>query len=254
MIPKIIHYCWFGGKPLPKLAKKCIASWKKYCPDYEIKEWNEKNFDINCNDFVKEAYKAKKWAFVTDYARLEIIYNCGGIYLDTDVELIRPLDSFLNNTCFMALEKPGFFIATGLGFGAEINNCVIKELQTLYNSITFPDDDNYLNSVTCPIITTDFFERYGFKKQNITQDICGVKIYSTDFFCPKDYYTRETRLTKNTVAIHHYDGSWLLKSERLKAKIKALLGPKNTANIKSIKNRLLKRSGITEDRKKKKTN
>ena len=121
MLPKKIHYCWFGGNELPDLAIKCIESWKKYCPDYEIIEWNETNFDLECCDFVKEAYKAKKWAFVSDYARLKVVYDNGGIYLDTDVELVKSLDILLQEKCYFGEETTGY-VATGLGFGAENGN------------------------------------------------------------------------------------------------------------------------------------
>ena len=117
MIPKIIHYCWFGSNPLSETAQECIASWRKYCPDYEIKEWNENNFDLNCCNFVKEAYEAKKWAFVRDVARLKIIYEEGEIYLDTDVQVVKSFDDLLNNQCFLGEETSGC-IKTGLGFGA----------------------------------------------------------------------------------------------------------------------------------------
>ena len=129
MIPKKIHYCWIGGNPLPELAIKCIESWKKYCPDYEIIEWNEKNYDFRKNQFMREAYDEKKWGFVPDYARLDIIYEHGGIYLDTDVEIIKPLDSLLKEQGFAGMEQPGI-VALGLGFGAEPKLPLIKELMT----------------------------------------------------------------------------------------------------------------------------
>ena len=126
-IPKVIHYCWFGDKELPKLAKKCIKSWNKYCPDYKIVCWTEDNFDVTCNRYVHEAYKAKKWAFVSDYVRLKVVYDNGGIYLDTDVELIKPIDDLIENSGFMGFDEKGI-IATGLGFGAEAGNKIIYEL------------------------------------------------------------------------------------------------------------------------------
>ena len=113
MIPKVIHYCWFGGKPLPKLAKKCLASWKKFCPDYEIIRWDESNFDVNGCDYSREAYEAKKWAFVSDYARLKVIVDNGGIYMDTDVEVVKPLDEFLSHEAFSGFENPRS-ITTGI--------------------------------------------------------------------------------------------------------------------------------------------
>lgn len=131
MIPKKIHYCWFGKNPLPNEVKKCIESWKLFCPDYEIIEWNEENYDVFKIDYMAEAYKAEKYAFVSDYARLDIIYNNGGIYLDTDVELIRPLDDLLHHSCYLGMELPGR-VATGLGFGAVKGNNFLYENMKYY--------------------------------------------------------------------------------------------------------------------------
>ena len=131
MIPKIIHYCWFGRNPLPKTAEKCIRSWKKYCPDYEIIRWDESNFDVNCNEYCREMYEQEKWAFLTDYVRLRVVYENGGIYLDTDVEVIKPLDDLLHNSAYMGLETTDK-VATGLGFGAERNHWFIGENMKYY--------------------------------------------------------------------------------------------------------------------------
>ena len=136
MIPKIIHYCWFGGESLPESAIKCINSWKKFCPDYEIIRWDESNYDVTKNVYMKEAYEAKKWGFVPDYARLDIVYNYGGIYMDTDVELLKPLDDLLGCNAYMGVEKPGI-VALGLGFGAEKGNSVIGDLLEEYNDKRF---------------------------------------------------------------------------------------------------------------------
>ena len=119
MIPKVIHYCWFGGNPLPPDARRCIASWKKHCPDYEIRQWNETNFDISAHPFMRAAWEAKAWAFVSDYARLQVVYTHGGIYLDTDVELKQSLDGLLAHSCYVGLQQVGPLVATGLGFGAQ---------------------------------------------------------------------------------------------------------------------------------------
>ncbi len=145
MIPKVIHYCWFGGGEKSRLMKKCIKSWKKYCPDYEIIEWNEDNFDVNGIEFTKGAYNAKKWAFVTDYARLDIIYKHGGIYLDTDVELLKPLDELLKYKGFFGFEEMGM-VNTGVGFGAEKGNLLVKQMRDDYNNDVYSKD-----SETCPV-------------------------------------------------------------------------------------------------------
>ena len=139
MIPKVIHYCWFGGNPLPKLARDCIESWKKYCPGYEIREWNESNFDLECCQYVKEAASVGKWAFVSDYARFKILYVHGGVYFDTDVELIKTIDDILAKGAFMGIEKPfnischqKYLVASGLGFATEKSMPVIGEILKLY--------------------------------------------------------------------------------------------------------------------------
>ena len=124
-IPKILHYCWFGGAPKPKNIQNCIRSWKKYCPDYEIIEWNEQNFDVSQSLYPRQAYDARRWAFVADYARLKILYEQGGIYMDTDVELLRPLDDLLAYPAFFGFQHNNE-VATGLGFGAEARSPVVK--------------------------------------------------------------------------------------------------------------------------------
>ena len=211
MIPKTIHYCWFGGQPLPNEFKKYIDSWKKYCPDYEIIEWNESNYDVNKCDFIREAYKQKKWAFVSDYARLDIIYNYGGIYLDTDVEVVKRLDGLLKNDAFMGFEKSGY-VATGLGFGAKKGNMIIKENLLYYQNIHFTDEK--INEIACPIITTNILMNYGLvKNDNKTQKLDDILICSSDYFCPKDSKTGVISLTSNTYTIHHYSGTWLSEDD-----------------------------------------
>ena len=212
-IPKTIHYCWFGGNPLPELAQKCIASWKEYCPDYEIIEWNESNFDFSDCTYAREAYEAKKWAFVSDYARLKIIYEYGGIYLDTDVELLASLDSLLNNDCFMGIEKSNY-IATGLGYGAIPKFNIIKELLDLYFHLSFVNTDGTFDLTPCPVITTDLFQKKGFVKEDKTQIIDNTTIYSSEYFCPLDYNYRTCQITENTISIHHYNASWLSTEEK----------------------------------------
>ena len=140
MIPKIIHYCWFGGNPLPPSAEKCIESWKKFCPDYEIRRWDESNYDITKNQYMQEAYQCKKWGFVPDYARLDIIYDHGGIYLDTDVEIIKTFDELLDCVAFGGVEQESPYVALGLGFGAEKGNDIIRQLRDKYDELHFMED------------------------------------------------------------------------------------------------------------------
>lgn len=213
-IPKKISYCWFGENPKPEKVNKCINSWEKYCPDYEIIEWNESNYDVNKNEFIAAAYKEKKWAFVTDYARLDIIYNVGGIYLDTDVEIIKNIDFLLDNTIFFAIEKERFLIATGLGFGSESHNEILKDLKSDYENISFYKENGDLNQKACTFYTTEYFEKYGFERIDRTQNIRGAIILASDFFCPMDFRDRSLKITDNTVGIHWYDASWFTKEEK----------------------------------------
>lgn len=214
MIPKIIHYCWFGGNPIPEAYENYMESWKKYCPDYEIKRWDETNFDLNSCDFVKEAYEAKKWAFVSDYARLKIIYDEGGIYLDTDVELIKNLDFLLDNKCFLAEEVSGY-IATGLGFGAEKNSPIVGRMLAEYSG-HFSLEENTYDTVPCPRKNTAPLIQMGyeFSGKNIWEN-GNVKVYPPEYFCPMDYETGRTTITENTISIHHYSASWKSKTEDL---------------------------------------
>lgn len=218
MIPKIIHYCWFGGAPLPELAQKCIASWKKYCPDYEIKEWNEHNIDVTSVAYMYEAYKAKAWGFVPDVARLQIIYNNGGIYLDTDVELIKSLDNLLEQHAFMGIEDEKY-IALGLGFGAEATYPFVKKLLDQYQNLHFINKDGTLNKRSAPSLQKTIFEESGFNGRNEKQEIEGAVVYPSEYFCPLSYTTGILNITTQTYSIHHYNGSWL--NEKQKAMILA---------------------------------
>lgn len=206
-IPKIIHYCWFGGNPLSNDVLKCIESWKKYCPDYEIKEWNESNFDIARFDYMKEAYEAKKWAFVTDIARLIVVYENGGIYMDTDVELIKPLDDLLEYAGYMGYE--GNNIATGLGFAAEKGNAFIKKMLDDYEGIHFIKEDGSMDSTPCPERNTIVLKEMGLRCDGSYQIIDGVHFFPEEYLCPIDWQTREmNNMTENTISIHHYTASW----------------------------------------------
>lgn len=235
MIPKVIHFCWFGKSEKPESVKKCIASWRKFCPDYKIVEWNEDNFDLDCIPFVRQAYQKKKWAFVTDYARLKIIYENGGIYFDTDVELLRNIDKLLSLKGFMGVEDGGY-IATGLGFGAVKNHPMIKELMNDYYQIEFPDNDKGFEKIACPILTTTTFEKNGYIRNGKIQTICDIRIFAQEYFCPISCQTYDTHITPNTISIHHYDSSWKPASHKKMRKIiriiSKLLGKERTLCIK----------------------
>lgn len=213
-IPKVIHYCWFGGNPLSEKVKKCIGSWKRNCPDYEIILWDESNYDIHKNEYIEEAYQAKKWAFVSDYVRLDVVYRYGGVYLDTDVELVKGLDCLLHEKVFFAIEKNNCQIATGLGFGAEKGNTTVKELMEIYDTLSFVKEDGSYNLVACPKYTTDYFVKKGYVVKDDTQRIGESLILASDFFCPMDFETGIVEKTNNTVGIHLYEASWFPESDK----------------------------------------
>ena len=217
MIPKIIHYCWVGDAPKPKSVLYCIESWKKYCPDYEIREWNESNYDFKKNEYMKQAYETKKWGFVPDYARLDIIYEQGGIYLDTDVEMVRSFDELLLNDSFFGFEDTGedsYFVACGLGFGATPKNPLIKNLRDYYDEVDFLNSDGTLNLMPAPRHNTPIFEKYGVKMNNTLQKIERNVFYPAEYFCPKIFKTGKLKLTINTFSIHHFSASWMDDSVR----------------------------------------
>lgn len=217
MIPKIIHYCWFGENPLPELAQKCIESWRKFCPDYEIKRWDESNFDINCCDYVREAYEAKKWAFVSDYARFKILYDNGGLYFDTDVELIKPTDDIVKKGSFLGCEvNPAYpsAINPGLGMGAETRLPIYQEILDIYESIHFLNVDGTLNDITITDRITAFFEKIGFQPIDKVQTVASITIYPPRYFCPLNIDTGKILLEDDTRSIHHYTASWCTSTQK----------------------------------------
>ena len=238
MIPKIIHYCWFGGKPLPKSAEKCMASWKKYLPDYEIKRWDESNFDVNAIPYTREAYAACKYAFVSDYARFWILYHYGGVYFDTDVEVIRPIDDIINRGGFLGVEsnRNGIYtVNPGLGFAATQGSAVIGEMVNLYSTFHFTNTDGASDLKNIVEITTDYLSSKGLQNTDEIQDCCGFTIYPKDYFCPIDYETRELKITENTRTIHHYAESWVPRSTRFKNALSRLFGKRFMSCLIRIK-------------------
>ena len=224
-IPKVIHYCWFGKGKMPKLTRKCIESWKKYCPDYEIICWNEENFDYTRNQYAKEAYEAGKWAFVSDYVRLKVVYDNGGIYMDTDVELIKPLDPLLGYKGYIGFEKSGN-IATGLGFGAEKGNEIIGKMLDDYDSITFIKPDGSYDFTPCPDRNSAALIELGMDLKNTDQIFKGVLFLPDEYLSPMDYYTGKKHITENTYSIHHYAASWTSSVSKRTTCIKRIIGVK----------------------------
>lgn len=235
MKKKYIHYCWFGNNPLPKLAKKCIESWKKYLPDYEIIKWSEENVDINECPFIKEAYENKKWAFVADYARTKAIYEMGGIYFDTDMEITKNIDFLLDNKTFIGVEDSGM-IACGVWGEQEKESYLSKKMLEFYRNMEhFPIDDLY--SISIPRLITNILKPLGFNMCNVNEIQKLEKeiyVYPREFFYPYSYNRDNNCFTDNTCMIHYYDASWVPKWERRENKIYRMFGKEK--GIKIVKN------------------
>ena len=224
-IPKVIHYCWFGKGKMPALAEKCIKSWKKYCPDYKIICLNEDNFDITENRYAKEAYDAGKWAFVSDYVRLKVLYDEGGIYLDTDVELVKPLDDLIKEYGYMGFDDNGN-ISTGLGFACEKGNELIGALLSDYDDISFILPDGNYDLTPCPDRNNETMVRLGMNRNIKDQIFMGMHMLPEDYLCPMKYYTGKKIITENTYSIHHFCASWISKTAKRTLFVKRVVGVK----------------------------
>ena len=224
MIPKTIHYCWFGGNPLPAEAEAYIEGWKKYCPDYQIMAWNEDTFDVTSVPYVQEAYENGKWAFVTDYVRLYALYYYGGIYMDTDVEVIKPLDRFLTDDAFSGFESKNA-VPTGI-MASRPGQPAIKDLLDAYTGRHFVDEDGDMDMSTNVEAITDYFVSQGMRMDNTKQTVNGFTMYPSDFFCPKNSRTLEITITENTYTIHHFAGTWVGSETKFRKRIKKILGPR----------------------------
>ena len=235
MIPKKIHYVWFGGKPLTPLAERCLASWREFCPDYEIVRWDETNFDVRANRYCREAVAAGKWAFASDYARLWVLVNEGGIYMDTDVEVLRPLDRFLGEEAFSGFEAPDR-IPTGI-MAAVAHQPFFEQLLADYDGRSFLRPDGTPDMTTNVTYITEACLSEGLVLNNERQTICGFTLYPSDYFCPKDWLTKKINLSENSHTVHHFDGSWASGSTRVKNEIMHLLGPKGVDLMKKLMRR-----------------
>lgn len=206
-IPKIIHYCWFGGAEKPAIVKKCVESWSKYMPDYEIVEWNESNYDVHKIPFVDEAYQAKKWAFVSDYARFDVINQYGGIYFDTDVELIKPIpEEIMSKSAFTGMESAGK-VNPGLIFASVPETVFLKDILNSYNHSHFKIGEK-VNYKTVNMFTTEILEEHGYCYENHYQEIYGLAIYPSEYFCGYDQDVHEVDIREDTISVHHYAGTW----------------------------------------------
>lgn len=214
MIPKTIHYCWFGKNEKTKLMKKCIDSWKTACPDYQIIEWNEDNFDIGMNPYTKACYENKKFAFLSDYVRLIIINENGGIYLDTDVEVIKPFDYLLKHEAYFGFET-NEYVNTGLGFGAEANNPVVLQMISEYDDLL----DGKHGVVGCPELNTRALVKAGLQKSGLYQELEHATVFPADFFNPYDDPTGRLNTTSNTYSIHWFGRSWMSTGKVLRSKL-----------------------------------
>ena len=214
MIPKKIHYCWFGGNPKPKLAKKCIASWKKYCSGWEIIEWNESNFDVSMNGYTRMCLEQKKYAFLSDYVRLVVVAEQGGVYFDTDVELLRPIDDLLENDAFYCFETPEY-VASGLGFGSVAGGETITAMLAEYDALL----DGTSGVVGCPKLNTSALVKLGLCQDGQTQHVADALVLSSDYMNPFSPVTGVMRKTKNTISIHWYSAACLGPWRRLRTRI-----------------------------------
>ena len=224
-IPKVIYYCWFGKGKMPALSEKCIKSWKKYCPDYEIVCINEENFDITRNKYATEAYQAGKWAFVSDYARLKVLYDNGGIYLDTDVEILKSLDPLIKEQGYMGFDDNGI-ISTGLGFACEKGNKIVEALLKDYENIPFLLPDGTYDLTPCPDRNTKTLVELGMDPDNKDQIFMGIRMLPEDYLCPMKYYSGKKIITENTYSIHHFCASWTSATSKRTTFIKRIIGVK----------------------------
>lgn len=239
-IPKKIHLCWFGNGKMDETVRNCIKSWKEKLPDYEMKIWNEENFDINISKYTKDAYKAGKWAFVSDYVRLWILYNEGGIYLDSDVEIIKPLDKFLDDKVFFSFENK-YTICTAV-IGAEKKNKYIKSLLNYYNDKEFYGKNGKMDLTPNTKIITDILKKEGLKKNGESQVIkSDIHIYRQEYFSPKSYLTGKISSTTNTYAIHHFKGSWIKDdiTTRVKKVVLKIIGEDSYLFLANEKNKIV---------------
>jgi len=210
---KTIHYFWFGGAEKGKTIEKCIASWSRFFPDFEIKEWNESNFDVRQNKYISQAYDAKKYAFVSDFARFQILHEQGGLYFDTDVEVIKPFYELLELDAFTGFETDTFVNPGLVLWAKEPGNEMLGEILKTYSQLEFINPDGSYNTVTICKYFTDLLQKHGLKTDNGTvQQIDSFSVFPREYFCPFDDLTGVMKKTENTCAIHWYAKSWMSRN------------------------------------------
>jgi hypothetical protein len=221
-IPCVIHYIWFGGNPKPDLVVRCIESWRHHMPGWEIVEWNESNYDVSKGPYIAQAHAARMWAFASDYARFDILRSCGGVYLDADVELLRPLpDQVLAHDAFTGMESGGA-VSPGLVFGCISSLPLLSEIIRAYETSGF-DLDRPGGPQTVNRRVTDILEKYGFRQEDVLQTVAGVTIYPSEYFCGYDQDVHQQRITENTISIHHYAHTWGTRKDRVRSSVQRLL-------------------------------
>lgn len=221
MIPKIIHYCWFGGKEKPDKLKKCINSWYQILPDYQIIEWNEDNFDYNALTYTKDAYEAKKYAFVSDVARVKALYEMGGIYLDTDVMVYKSFEEILDKRCVLGFEMENY-VATSF-MACQAKHDLMKEFYELYINLPFYDEKGSIISGTNVTKLTDMLEKRGLNRNNQYQKIDDIYIYPQEYFSPYNYAWEYSEKTDKTICEHLFYVSWMSRKTKLKKGLKKFL-------------------------------
>ena len=240
MIPKKIHYCWFGRGEKPKLERRCIESWRNYCPDYEVIAWNEDNFDFDVTTYTKYCYEKKKWAFLSDYVRLWVVEKYGGIYFDTDVEVIKSFDELLSYEAFYGFENEEY-VASGLGFGAISHHPTIKAMLDEYEQLS--KDSENMQMVGCPILNTKAVIPFGLELTGETQVIAGAHILSKDYLNPYEDATGKLYKTDNTFSIHWYAKSALDTKTKIRSRLTKpfhrLFGVRCFESIKQIMGKLI---------------
>ena len=217
MIPKTIHYCWFGRGELPELAKKCIASWEKHCPDFENVQWNEDNFDVKATPYTRWCYEQKKYAFLSDYVRLSVIHRHGGVYFDTDVEVLRSFSELLEYPAFFGFESKEY-INTGCGFGAEAGHPAVAAMLEQYDRL-HPDETGAFPLKACPALNTAALLPHGLKQNGSRQTVCGSELLPMDYMNPYDDPTGKLNKTEHTISVHWYAKSWLSPGAVLRSRL-----------------------------------